>query len=412
MKEMFNSNITDLTELKSDKLALEWQNFSIKLTQEQENAIKTFKEWFNSNKRGYFSLLGCAGTGKSSLIPYLIDSLKLKSYQVAVCSYTGKAALVLKRKGIKDAKTIHQTIYDVKILKVPPPENIKIIFNRKTSLRPAKLIIVDEASMIDEEMHNDLMKFNIPVLYIGDPYQLPPIKGNWNVMQHCDFQLTEILRQAKESPIIQIADMIRNKKTIPYQNGEFFSKIYLEDFDNSMFKDYNQIAVGTNAQREAINKIYREEFLNITAQYPTSNEKLVVLKNNYYHGLYNGQCLLLGSNASTTKIMGREYFHLEYIDEVEYNDVVLSIQSEGFRLAPFALGVPQEDFSKHRSAEVVFADYGYALTVHKMQGSQWDSVMVFDSGFGVWDKELRSRWLYTAVTRAKEKLLIVGGKRK
>ena len=280
-----------MTDLKKDNLALEWQNFDITLTPEQDKAINTFKNWFANNKRGYFSLLGCAGTGKSSLIPYLIDSLKLKPHQVVVCSYTGKAALVLKRKGISNAKTIHQTIYDVKILKVPPPENVKIIFSRKTSLRPAKLIIVDEASMIDEEIHNDLMKFNIPILYIGDPYQLPPISGNWNVMQHCDFQLTEILRQAKESPIIQIADMVRNKKSIPYQEGEFFSKIYLDDFDNSMFSEYNQIAVGTNSQREAINKIYREEVLNITANYPKANEKLVVLKNNYYQNLKN--CLHL-----------------------------------------------------------------------------------------------------------------------
>lgn len=406
-----NSNFTDFVELKKDKLALEWQNFDITLTKEQDKAISTFRDWFNNNKRGYFSLLGCAGTGKSSLIPYLIDSLKLKSHQVAVCSYTGKAALVLKRKGISEAKTIHQTIYDVKVLKVPPPENVKVIFSRKTSLRPVKLIIVDEASMIDEEIHNDLMGFNIPILYIGDPFQLPPINGNWNVMQHCDFQLTEILRQAKESPIIQIADLVRNQKNIDYQNGDFFSKIHLDDFDKSMFTEYNQIAVGTNSQRETINKVYREEVLNITANYPRENEKLVVLKNNYYHGLYNGQCLILGGNNSIRKIKGRDYHNLEYIDEMEYNDVVLSIQSDGFRMAPFAFDVPQKEYSKH-NAEVVFADYGYALTVHKMQGSQWDSVLIFDGGFGVWDKELRSRWLYTAVTRAKEKLLIVGGKKK
>jgi exodeoxyribonuclease-5 len=409
---MFSTGITDVTDLKQNNLALDWQNFSIKLTEEQEKAIKTFRDWFINNKRGYFSLLGCAGTGKSSLIPYLIDSLNLKSYQVAVCSYTGKAALVLKRKGIKEAKTIHQTIYDVKVVKVPPPENVKIIFSKKRSLSPAKLIIVDEASMIDEEMHNDLMSFNVPILYIGDPFQLPPIVGNWNVMQHCDFQLTEILRQAKESPIIQLAEMVKNKKSIPYQNGELVSKIYLEDFDNSMFADYEQIGVGTNAQREAINKIYREEFLGITAQYPTKDEKLVVLKNNYYHNLYNGQCLILGGYDSIRNIMGKQYHNLHYIDEVEYNDVVLSLQSEGFKLAPFALDVPQKDYSKHRSNEVIFADYGYALTVHKMQGSQWDSVLIFDGGFGVWDRELRSRWLYTAITRAKEKLMIVGGKRK
>ena len=405
-----NANITDLTELKKNNLALEWQNFSITLTDEQNQAIKSFKDWFDKNKKGYYSLMGCAGTGKSSLIPYLIDSLKLKKHQVAVCSYTGKAALVLKRKGIDFAKTIHQTIYDIKVLKVPPPENVKIVFSRKTSLHPVKLIIVDEASMVDEEIHNDLMKFNIPILYIGDPYQLPPISGNWNVMKKYDFELKEILRQAKESPIIQIADMVRNNKTIPYQTGEFFNKIYLNDFDNSLFSEYEQIAVGTNDQREKINEIYRTEVLGITANYPKENEKLVVLKNNYFHNLYNGQCLLLGSHYSIKTIQGRQYHNLEYIDEAEYNDVVLSLESEGFKAAPFAFNVPVKEYSKH-NAEVVFVDYGYALTVHKMQGSQWDSVMVFDSGFGAWDKELRSRWLYTAVTRAKDKLLIVGKKK-
>jgi exodeoxyribonuclease-5 len=408
---VFNANITDLTELKKNNLALEWQNFSITLTDEQNKAINTFKDWFKNNKKGYFSLMGCAGTGKSSLIPYLIDSLKLRNSQVAVCSFTGKAALVLKRKGISQAKTIHQTIYDVKVVKVPPPENVKIIFHRKTSLYPAKLIIVDEASMIDEEIHNDLMRFNIPILYIGDPYQLPPINGNWNVMQKYDFELTEIMRQAKESPIIQIADMVRNKKSIPYQDGDFFKKIYLDEFDNSFFTQYDQIAVGKNDLRENINEIYRTQVLNITANYPKANEKLVVLKNNYVHNLYNGQCLLLGEHQSTEKLKGREYHKLEYIDEMEYNDVILSIESEGFKVAPFAFNVKQSDYNKHPH-EVIFADYGYALTVHKMQGSQWDSVLVFDNGFGSWDKELRSRWLYTAITRAKERLMIVGGKKK
>lgn len=403
-----NSNIN--LDLKQNNLAMEWQNMSIQLTNEQDQAIKVFKEWFSKNKRGYFSLMGCAGTGKSSIIPYIIDSLNLKKNQVAVCCYTGKAALVLKRKGIVDAKTIHQTIYDVKVVKVPPPENVKIIFRKKPSLSPAKLIIVDEASMIDEEIHNDLMKFNIPILYIGDPYQLPPISGNWNVMQRSDFQLNEILRQAKESPIIQLADMVRNNKSIPYQDFGDVKKIYLNDFDNSMFHDYEQFAVGKNDQREKINKIYREEVCGITAGYPTENEKLVVLKNNYFHNLYNGQCLILGSHNSIRKIQGKEYHNLEYIDEVEYNDVVLSIQSEGFKTAPFAFDVSPKNYSNH-NAEVVFVDYGYTLTVHKMQGSQWDSVLVFDGGFGAWDKELRNRWLYTAITRAKEKLMIVGGKR-
>jgi exodeoxyribonuclease-5 len=379
-------------------------------TEEQFQAIKEIKKWFNTkkNRKPYFSMLGVAGTGKSSIIPFIIDELKLNENTAAVCSFTGKAALVLKRRGISFAKTIHQTIYDIKI-NVLPDGKKEVVFRRKKRLDKTKLIIVDEASMIDQKIHNDLSSYRLPILYIGDPFQLPPISGNWNVMEQADFEIKTILRQAKENPIIRAADLIRRGEIIPYCSSELFTKIPHSKFEFGMLKNYEQIAVGKNNEREEFNNRYRREILNIHGNNPQPGEKLVVLHNNYFENLFNGQCVFLGEHCSMTKQKNQYYYHLEYIDELELTDVVCALTSNGYKHGLFTLGLSTDDFSEHEK-DIIHADFGYALTVHKMQGSQWNSVAVFDKGFGIWQKGLHERWLYTAITRAKEKVLIVSGK--
>lgn len=381
-------------------------------TDEQFEAIKEIKDWYNSSKKNrrkmYYSLLGVAGTGKSSIIPFIINELGLNESTVAVCSFTGKAALVLKRRGISYAKTIHQTIYDIKI-NVLPDGHKEVTFRRKKNLNRTKLIIVDEASMIDEKMHKDLSSYHLPILYIGDPFQLPPISGNWNVMQNADYEIKTILRQAKENPIIRAADLIRRGEILPYCETSLFTKIPRSKFEFGMLKDYEQIAVGRNCEREDINKRYRQEILNIHGNNPQPGEKLVVLHNNYIENLFNGQCVFLGEHCSMTKQKKQYYYHLEYIDELELTDIVCALNSNGYKHGFFTIGISPDEYTSHESS-VIHADFGYALTVHKMQGSQWNSVAVFDKGFGLWQKGLHERWLYTAITRAKEKVLIVSGK--
>ena len=403
----YDKNFSDSNLFDSSGLAIECD--SILLTKKQQMAIEEIKKWFkNKNKnKQFFSVGGYAGTGKTSIIKYIIEELKLKKEQVAVCSYSGKATLVLKRKGIENAKTIHQTIYNIKTQKNENGET-EIVFKKKRSLSPAKLIIVDEASMIDESIHKDLIHYNIPILYIGDHYQLPPISGNFNVMENPDFKLEEILRQSENNPIIKIATDVRNNIEIPYFDSEFVKKIHYNDLNENIFMNADQLIAGTNDKRIKLNNFYREEILGIRGDMPKKNEKLVVLKNHYCEPkiLYNGECLYVGdSNYSIYK--NKAYYEKDFIDEMEMDSCEHSFLSNGYCKGLFTLKEDKDNFNKHGD-KIIHADFGYCLTAHKAQGSQWNNVVVFDDGFGKWKNDnTYSRWLYTSITRAKEKLVIV-----
>lgn len=143
------------------------------LTDEQEACAKKGVKWF---KRGYkqtFEISGPAGTGKTTIVKYIIELLGLNMYEVLFVAYVGKAALQLTRSGV-NGKTIHSTIYDFqletkKVDGVPVMKNGKPVkfpkFSLKNSLGPhIKLIVVDEGSMVSENIALDLESFGIPIL--------------------------------------------------------------------------------------------------------------------------------------------------------------------------------------------------------------------------------------------------------
>src|SRR5216683_3174431 len=190
-------------------------------TPHQDSALKAVADWLKAKpgKHGtppVFRLFGYAGTGKTTLARHIADGV---DGEVKFAAFTGKAGLVMRNKGCDNASTIHSLIYRAKESGVEQP-SFELWDDAPAS--KAKLIVIDECSMVDAELGRDLMSFGVPVLVLGDPAQLPPIQGGGFFTEaEPDAMLTEVHRQAQDNPIVRLSMDIRaGRSLVPGDYGE------------------------------------------------------------------------------------------------------------------------------------------------------------------------------------------------
>ena len=263
------------------------------LTPDQQDAEALIEEWFFHHGTQIFVLCGYAGTGKTFLIDHTVRKLGLVAGKSAVfVAPTGKAASVLLRSGTP-AGTVHSLIYtreeDIEV-----DENGEIVserflrFSRKEKIDPEiKLIVVDETSMVSDEVLRDLLSYGVKCLFSGDPAQLPPVGGSNTLLSMPCVTLTQIVRQEKDNPIVRIASMARAGKLLPFgsygDNVEILPKNSLTPQQRRrLFLEADQIIVGTNRTRENLNREIRS-YLGISASavLPVEGEKLICTLNNW-----------------------------------------------------------------------------------------------------------------------------------
>jgi exodeoxyribonuclease-5 len=357
---------------------------------QQDAALKAVSEWLRRGGQPVFRLFGYAGTGKTTLAKHIAEGV---DGEVAFGAYTGKAALVLRSKGCPDASTIHSMIYRSRESDEGGPQ---FVLNRQSAAAKADLIIIDECSMVDEELGRDLLSFGQPVLVLGDPAQLPPVKGGGFFTEgDPDVMLTEVHRQAQDDPIVHLSMMVREGGRLELGAYGKSSVIRRRDVDATMVMEADQVLVGLNKTRRLYNTRIRE--LNgYRDPMPAAGEKLVCLRNDKTKGLLNGGTWLI----QALRGFRNDLLRMDVIpeDESRRKPVDVSVLKAFFEGAeediPFAMRRESDEFT-----------YGYALTVHKAQGSQWDDLMLFDESYAF--REHRSRWLYTALTRAAERVTVV-----
>ncbi len=383
------------------------------LTNKQEQGLKLAVERFK-NKEAYTCIAGYAGTGKSTLVKFIVSALNLDPEHVCYIAYTGKASLVLKSKGCENAMTAHKLLYksyqgaDGRYYHTPWP-----------MIKDYKLIIVDEISMLPKQMWDLLLTHKIPVIALGDPGQLPPIGESNGVLDYPHVFLDEIMRQAQESEIIRLTMAIRDHKPLMPYSGNEVRIIEQGDVVSGLYTWADQIIAGRNTTRHQVNRLMRNYVhgLDFDAK-PIEGDKIICLKNDWKCSSQMGDVLINGSMGTLanvsfwpnkqigTTMMG-DFYPEEYDMDFSYP------QDPGFRMLKmdyklFMEQVPtvnRENFKKisifNRPREF---DYGYCITCHKSQGSEYDKVVVLEECL---HKSTHANWLYTAATRAKEKLVIV-----
>jgi len=364
-------------------------------TPEQESALKAVANWRKSAAGGtaIFRLFGYAGTGKTTLAKHIAEGVKGR---VLFAAFTGKAACVMRSKGCHGASTIHRLIYKPK---EHNEENPTFELWSRAPAADAKLIIIDECSMVDAELARDLMSFNVPLLVLGDPAQLPPINGGgFFTDAKPDAMLTEVHRQARDNPIVRLSMDIRAGRPLAEgRNGET-EVVRRGKLDPQRVIGADQVLVGRNVTRRAYNARLRER-RGFNSGLPVAGDKLVCLRNNARKGLFNGGLWVVGERPRPR----RKILHLRIKPDEDLGDGIDETIKVKVRPECFTGQIDELEWLERKPFDEF--DYGYVLTVHKAQGSQWNEVALFDESDAF--RENRGRWLYTGVTRAAKRLTVV-----
>jgi len=360
------------------------------LTETQKSVLKKIKKWYKKNEQKYFVLSGCAGSGKSTLVKYIIEEIGISESVVSFMAYTGKAAQVLAAKGHPNSSTIHSKIYNFREDK---RGNFEKILKMRSDLRSFKLFIVDECSMLNEELIDDLLFFNIPIIFIGDHNQLDPIEGNNFLLENPDIRLNEPLRQAKESSIIELSEAIFNGTKLNI--GRYGNNVWIVDkLPLKTFKNANQVICGYNKTRRKYNTLMR---LGKEKDFPIKGEKLICKKNNWEKYVFTN----VGELYLTNGLIGMagntvvRYSGLDFYPEITYNKFECKFDSHFWETGKELKGLKKYDKF----------DLGYCITTHASQGSEYENCVVIVEPIGSTNLQKR-KWLYTAITRAKSKLIL------
>lgn len=376
------------------------------LTEGQEKGLNIAVERYK-NKKPYTTIVGYAGTGKTTLVKFIVDKLNLHDSKVVYIAYTGKAALVLRNKGCTNAMTAHRLLYRSEEL----PDGTFVHTPKKKLDKPYSLIVCDEASMLPQEMIDLLLSHGVHVLFLGDNAQLPPIDGGQTILNNPDVFLTEITRQAMDNPIIKLSMDVRQGKSFEYGGNKLCRIMPNSKVTNPLLLGADQIIVGKNVTRHKINEYMRK--LKWGDQYsvdPLNGDKCICLKNNWNQ---------LGTNADP--LINGQIGYLKNIDIFEmypYGKVMTAdfVSDDGGIYKNLLIDyklivegkttVNKDNWKQYAGApKLLEFAYAYAITCHKAQGSEFDRVILFEEWLG--DYEQHKNWLYTGITRASKQLVVV-----
>lgn len=393
----------------------------IELTKKQQEAIdisiERYEEGYN-----HTIISGYAGVGKTTCIENLISSFNtkcgIKKNEICVAAYTGKAAQVLINKGYKNVITLHRLLYNNVLQK---DGTYKHLLKEKIDY---SIIIVDEISMVSEQMLKQLIDKAVYIIGIGDPFQLPPVAGKGDaLLQSPHVFLDQITRQAAKSSIIQLSMKIRNKEPIGFFKDDEVQVLPKEKLTEGMLLWADQIICATNKTRNNVNKKMRE-LLGKQGDLD-EGEKIICLsnywdktaKNQSDYALTNG---VIGTieNVYPSYIQvpyflgGGRYFTVngDFVAETGQQFNSLHIDRETMLGNKYSLDgntvYKLKANKKYRTLPPLEFTYGYCVTGWKAQGSEWDKVLVLEENFP-FDKTEHLRFLYTAVTRARKKLILI-----
>lgn len=396
----------------------------MKLHKKQIEAVKKCVKWYylESFHKPYFIIAGYAGSGKSTIINYIIRYLDISHSNVIFVTYIAKASLRLRTMGV-NSNTIHSTFY-----RVVDEGNGKVKFyKRKTLGMDVKLIVVDEAACVPDNMIRDILSFNVPTLLTGDIGQLkPPMskQSTYMRLENCDIFLDKVFRSDDKSGILDLASKARNREKISYGRYGNSEVVHFRTLRNSL-SNYEILLCYKNSTRRSLNRLVRDRLgYSNKSLYPLKGEKIVCLKNNYNFSIkykdidvyiVNG---LIGIVLEDSKIDRDGFLNIKFVPDFMYNDNVYGyfnvrtykeyyekcyndsiIEPPLYRNSIDAR--KNESGLESDSEKIIYSTYGYCITTYKSQGSEFNNCMVLADDVPQY-AEYYPNFLYTAITRAKE----------
>ena len=389
----------------------------MEIATEKKQVLTEIFRFLKAKEAQYLTLGGYAGTGKTFLLSLFRKKLydEYPKLRVAFCSYTGKASQVLAWTlrnnrsifGKDKVGTIHSLIYEPQV-----DSRGEIKAWKKRDMIDYHLIVIDEASMVSEDIWNDLLSYQLPIIAVGDHGQLPPVGTNFNLMEKPDLVLEQIFRQEEGSAIIRLSEQVRKtgkisigkfgKQVVKYNKRDMETAEVVEDLVRS-WNEETMFLVGMNRTRVKLNQEIRV-FRDILEMNPTVTDRVICLRNNWKLGIYNGMLGTIVEIKDEMNKYGQKHWYDSDImmdDGIGFSGLISAHQFNQESTIRQVKGLAWKEIGE-------LFDFGYCLTVHKAQGSQARKVVVFEErNRYISDDEWR-RWLYTAVTRAIEELVIIG----
>ena len=392
----------------------------MQLTYKQEEGLKIAVRRYLDNEK-VTVISGYAGSGKSTLVRFIIDAIGIDEDLVCYCAFTGKAAEILRKKGNKNVCTLHKLLYE----SIPKPTGG--FFRKPKTMLGYKIIVVDEVSMAPKTLMDLLFTHSVYVICLGDPFQLPPIEkeDDNHLLDNPHIFLDEIMRQEAESEIIQLTMKIRNQEEIKYQDGKDVKIMPYSQLNTGVLLWGDQVLTATNNKRQEINKQIRNLFNR--SELPEDGDKLICLRNYWEDYSINEDALINGTigilQNSFQSFRALPYFIKSNIKQFDIlmGDLIIPETNDSYNLIEidrkmlitgekccdwklsYQLGKLKPKYGDLIPKEFTYA---YAITVHKAQGSEWNKVVVLEENFP-FNKLEHARWLYTACTRSSEKLVLI-----
>ncbi len=355
---------------------------SIILTDEQKAAVRGIVKEIKTGNNQIITLGGHAGCGKTTITATLNRFFP----NFATCAFTGKAASVMRSKGMNDARTIHSTIYFPM-----KDEDNKVVF----ALKPRNMLgydgfLVDEASMVGKDEMDGLKSFDVPIVFIGDHGQLEPVGSDVNVMKNPMYKLEQIHRNAGE--IAYFAEHIRKGGDVRrFHTSGKVQVAEAADATDEIITGTDQIICAFNSTRKGINNNVRR--LAGRGGNVESGDRVICLRNNKTDQVFNGMQATV------------------YAVDVARKKITIDLD-DGERKWDLSFYPPQFDMESTATDVDYWTnlfDFGNCITAHKSQGSEWDNLVVYEQICKKWD---HARWAYTAASRAKNGLIwLCQGKR-
>lgn len=390
------------------------------LTNDQYFALAGLEKWYRKYKHQIIEISGVVGTGVFDVIKEFINIIGFEDREVMYLSYDQKQVVEM---GYKKLHTyfIDRFIYkynrkvDFDTIPILNPNSTKLEYIYEQSIRKKvhpmyKIMIVFDSVLLNEKTLTDLSTFGLPIILIRDP-MLVPTSDSYTFTREPNLELRELHPNLLKNPLIYFANKILNKENLEIGNYDKVSILNRKQLNLYNFQYSDMIITMTEEMRKQINHTYRRRILKLNSLINVVGERLIVAKTDYSEKITNPdeKKIKIYLHKGLVGTISRCYKHRE-ITKFLNMDFQPDFYHESFdelMMDRHYLNNINYDSKQEIPDKVNYFEYAYALTPYSGRLSHWDNIIMTTEMNDLYDDNLQTRLLYTAITRAKKSCIIV-----